>query len=573
MRPLKKIICTVFALIIFFSCLPVTRVLAADPDMRYGRKVLGQMANGAALQYAYDRLDQGLQSGMPEVIDLSHSTYRVSTTEFMEYVFPLFYSDCPEYFWLKNGGYNYKYQLDNTITSIAPAYLPGFSNLAAAKAALNAKVNELISGLSGTDYAKSKALHDRICSAVDYVSTPNDQSAYGALVEGKAVCAGYARAYQYLLQKVGIPAWYVRGSSINPNTNQTETHGWNMVKLDGQWYYSDVTWDDQRENIFYAYWNITTQQLLKTHTIDSLYTGLIPTATATAANYYSKENLVFSAYDQNRLADLLNKNNRKVQIYVDTDPYAFIESLDNNLLSLGKQLGGTGAFQISYSVDILGNALIMDINLQSEGHQHAPATAVPAVAATCLTSGQSAYYICSCGAKFLDQACANEVTNNSQLTTPAKEHTPVWKQDIANHWKACSVCDSESAGTRSAHTDGNNDLICDVCNNSMPTAQHSDESTNTQKPDNNHTEPTESSATAQPTEDIGTETRRPDNDTPTQPESNPADTTNPTVERDSDSTTSKNKTFKISIILYILGSTAVVGIIAAAVILSSKKKP
>ena len=63
---------------------------------------------------------------------------------------------------------------------------------------------------------------------------------------------------------------------------------WNLVKLDGQWYYMDVTFDDPvgtTPTCSYEYFCITTDKLRETHTIRNFYT--VPTATATAYNYYN----------------------------------------------------------------------------------------------------------------------------------------------------------------------------------------------------------------------------------------------------------------------------------------------
>lgn len=65
---------------------------------------------------------------------------------------------------------------------------------------------------------------------------PMSYSAYGALVLGKAVCSGYARAYQDLLARCGIPCEVVDSDSLD--------HAWNLVQLGPNWYHVDVTWDD-----------------------------------------------------------------------------------------------------------------------------------------------------------------------------------------------------------------------------------------------------------------------------------------------------------------------------------------
>ncbi|MBP5165724.1 MAG: hypothetical protein ILP09_00520, partial [Oscillospiraceae bacterium] len=61
-------------------------------------------------------------------------------------------------------------------------------------------------------------------------------TAYGALVTGVAVCQGYAQAYRLLLSRCGIDSVYISSDSMN--------HGWTAIRLGGQWYHVDVTWDD-----------------------------------------------------------------------------------------------------------------------------------------------------------------------------------------------------------------------------------------------------------------------------------------------------------------------------------------
>ena len=95
-----------------------------------------------------------------------------------------------------------------------------------------------------SDLEKALVLHDYIALNTEYDyqgylngNLPNSVfTIEGTLVEGKAVCQGYALAYQYLLNKVGIESKYVASSAMN--------HGWNLVKIFGRWYHVDVTWDD-----------------------------------------------------------------------------------------------------------------------------------------------------------------------------------------------------------------------------------------------------------------------------------------------------------------------------------------
>ena len=87
-------------------------------------------------------------------------------------------------------------------------------------------------------------LHDWLVRECDYAyqeylnhALPkNVYNAYGALVNGRAVCNGYALAYSYLLGKMGINS-YVLGSDVM-------NHAWNLLCIDGIWYHADLTSDD-----------------------------------------------------------------------------------------------------------------------------------------------------------------------------------------------------------------------------------------------------------------------------------------------------------------------------------------
>ena len=460
MNSIKRFAAIVLSLAIFVLSLPAMWVFAADEDFRYGRaKLTGTQ------QYIYDALVVGCESAKGE-IKIGISGRNVDLNNDLKTAYTMLCSDYPEYFWLA-GGWNA--ESDGVTLTVKPQYsIPG-GDLGAAKSQYNKAVQELTSGLGGSAYDKAKLLHDRLIDKVVYVHSGNDQNAYGALVEGKAVCNGYAKAYQHLMHKAGIPAWYVRGVSVNPTTGVSVAHAWNMVKIDGDWYYTDVTWDDQYENTFYAYFNITTAQLLEGHRIDTDYASLLPNATATAGNFYKKENRIFTSYDQNKLVNLLKQDGNKTQIYVDGNVDGFLTSVNANLLSIGEQLGGTGAFQISYNVLELGNALIFDFVLISENHIHKSHTAVRKVQESCLANGKKAYYICDCGAKFLDEACTKRIVSDSELIIPARAHSPSgYKNDGMGHWKVCTECSSEIADSRSAHSDGNKDNQCDVCAYALP---------------------------------------------------------------------------------------------------------
>ncbi len=193
--------------------------------------------------------------------------------------------DHPEMFWLETG-YSSKYLVNGQCVEIDLKYNSTADDLESAKQRFDAAAQNLITGADSLDsnYEKEKYVHDALASAVTYDLTADmNQSAYSALVKGKSVCAGYARAYQYLLQQLGIPCYYCTGYSGGD-------HAWNIVKLDDGYYNVDVTWDDAAA-IRYDYFNKTDADFASTHVRQNLSVYL-PACNGTA---YRQENTTGAA--------------------------------------------------------------------------------------------------------------------------------------------------------------------------------------------------------------------------------------------------------------------------------------
>ena len=104
----------------------------------------------------------------------------------------------------------------------------------------------VLSKLTDNDYDNIKMVHDYLITNIEYdqnYESTDSYSIYGALIDKKAVCEGYAEAFKYLLNAAGIECELVQGNATN-SEGTTENHEWNCVCLDGTWYYIDVTWDD-----------------------------------------------------------------------------------------------------------------------------------------------------------------------------------------------------------------------------------------------------------------------------------------------------------------------------------------
>lgn len=100
---------------------------------------------------------------------------------------------------------------------------------------------------ASTPYDIEKNIHAALSHNNVYsLAAPYNQSAYSALMGGSTVCAGYSRAFQYACQLAGIPCYYCAGYA-------GESHAWNIICLDGEFYNVDVTWDDTDRSPEYNY--------------------------------------------------------------------------------------------------------------------------------------------------------------------------------------------------------------------------------------------------------------------------------------------------------------------------------
>lgn len=125
------------------------------------------------------------------------------------------------------------------------------------------KVSASIITSSMGEYDKVKAIHDYLINFNTYQETGSrSHDAISALVDGKSVCDGYAKAFKLLCYLNGIDCVRVCGSAGGGN------HAWNKVKVNGAWYNIDVTWDDpvsSRPVLRYDYFLISDSALSKDH--------------------------------------------------------------------------------------------------------------------------------------------------------------------------------------------------------------------------------------------------------------------------------------------------------------------
>lgn len=160
------------------------------------------------------------------------------------------------------------------------------------------------------EYERAKFVFEYLVNSVDYVkSAPDNQNLYSALVGKQSVCAGYARAAQYLLKRLGLDCIYLTGTAGG------EAHAWNLVKCDENWYHLDVTYGDPEHmqttegemladsEIDYSYLCCTDEQIFRERTVDAL--AEYPACVSLDCNYYVLHGRYYDSYDPQRvLADM-----------------------------------------------------------------------------------------------------------------------------------------------------------------------------------------------------------------------------------------------------------------------------
>ena len=164
-----------------------------------------------------------------------------------------------------------------------------------------------------SEYDKVKAVYEKIIFFTDYdLNASDNQNIASVFLGNSSVCQGYAKATQYLLNHLGVMCTLVQGT-----VDTGEAHAWNLVQVDGDYYYVDTTWGDasyrmedgsgQEElpEINYDYLCVTTQELLRTHRIESVVA--MPECTATQANYYVREGVYFTSYDAEQMQSIFDR--------------------------------------------------------------------------------------------------------------------------------------------------------------------------------------------------------------------------------------------------------------------------
>ena len=272
----------------------------------YDRLTEEEQLNYRLLLAAYQRMDD-------EVAGLTLSV------KDMIRVNKLMLLDCPELFWVANSGVYYDENLI-PLLYMGGRYTPRYRYTREEVAELSERIDAVCDAFAkrhenDSDYEKALAAYeyiidtteydtetaDVIISKTDYDPLEDDsQCIVSVFVNHESVCAGYSAAYQYLLRRLGIFATSIIGTVKNEETGVTYNHEWSMLELDGEWYYTDVTWGEPESEsrlAEYGYFCITSDEMNASHKPKDW--AEYPETEAVGCNYFYRVGRYFPELDIN----------------------------------------------------------------------------------------------------------------------------------------------------------------------------------------------------------------------------------------------------------------------------------
>lgn len=426
---------------------PQTVATATDPILA-PLDLLARLDNGEKLCAVYNRIVDSIQKGedsffFEDGFTLTEEEQLILQTV-VDATFPEGYGD----------------YVGHSYCSLGEDYFDNWFYDWGLTAEMEAEVNQRVAELTAdlydkSDFDKCRILYERLIEENYYDFGEYHQTAYGALIEDKSVCAGYARAYQLLLQTVGIPCLYVTGTA--DNGYDVGGHAWNIVRLNGYWYYCDPTWDDYDDpsiDILYNYFNIPYTQISSNHFLDDGYELWVPKETAPAADYYTMSGLAVETVTAEQLIALLKKQN-PVTVYVLGDYtaniQAIIDTFYNNQHTILAALGATGG---SASWSYYSDSPILTLSLALD-HDHDYLWQIDE--ATCTEYGLANYACQTCGDRGFN------------LIDPlGHDCGDAWDCYDTYHTQYCLRCgEAQNYGEHVYEKDG---AHCDVCGYDNPAA-------------------------------------------------------------------------------------------------------
>lgn len=287
-------------------------------------------------QLIYREIYQGIIELQEKIIVHGDSPYVVND------IMSLIMNDSPELFWIDGSAQATTYDdpsFTEAYTVIEPNYLYAQDEKELKEAEIEKVVTEILNSIPADfgEYEKMKCVYEYLLDSITYVEgAPDSQNIYSSLVLKESVCAGYAKANQILLNRLGFFCTYVTGDATNEDG--ISSHAWNIVKCNGNYYYTDVTWADPAESeghsdfvssTIYDYLCCSAYELEDTHELDEGYD--YPECISEDLNYYRVNQMYYETLDGEQLLD-------KMKASIDNKEVCVTFKFDKGIYEDGKNI-------------------------------------------------------------------------------------------------------------------------------------------------------------------------------------------------------------------------------------------
>jgi len=271
-------------------------------------------------RYAYQHISEVAQKTYDQIynciINYNKSVVLTTTDEdVLATAYEAMMADYGNLFWVNGYQYN-SYTTGEKVESLE--FLPRYTMTEQQKKAYQSSVDEAVSQwLSGistdaSDFDKALYVFETLIEKVDYKEdSKENQNILSVFLYNETVCQGYADAAWYLLDQLGIRSTIISGTANNEN------HAWNLVYLDGAYYFMDVTWgnskylnqnQDTTKRVNYAYMAMTSEEISQNHVINSSFE--IPECMSNADNYYVHQGLYYDWFGTDSIGTRLAESYR-----------------------------------------------------------------------------------------------------------------------------------------------------------------------------------------------------------------------------------------------------------------------
>ncbi|MBQ8781821.1 MAG: hypothetical protein IJZ72_09130 [Oscillospiraceae bacterium] len=380
MKILKTAALLISAAMLMTGCAQVNEDVDTGEEAVYISPSVPEVKGNYPLSLLNDKEKQ-FYDRMVEAVNAyeEHISIEGADTTMAKKLFKLMYTQENRIFWVDS---KYNFHEDTGVIDVFYRYTPEES--AEMRAVLDFKAAAVLADMpqGASDYEKVTYLHDSIIKGCSFSKAGDHvNSAYGVIVDGVAQCEGYAFAMSYLCSSAGLENYVVTGTSA-----EGETHAWNKIFADGEWYNVDCTWDDpmlkreSKDYIIHDYMLVSDSEIEGiSHFTDIFFFEPLP-CTDAENNYFIREGLYCTdatqavAVFEDALKKAVAENRCDIEIRIDgKDVYSEVISamFDNGgLKKIIEKLNSTSGARIASAVKSVNDELLtIHVSLIYEGDE------------------------------------------------------------------------------------------------------------------------------------------------------------------------------------------------------------